>query len=88
MISNGGMGGTQNALAHGIPVIIAGATEDKMEVAARVEHSGAGINLRQQSPSATEIKKAVHRILHNPTFNLEKSVEREFIVQGIGFTVL
>ena len=48
MISNGGLGGTQNALAHGIPVIIAGATEDKMEVAARVENSGAGINLGKQ----------------------------------------
>jgi len=40
MITNGGFGGTQNALAHGIPVVVAGATEDKMEVAARVENSG------------------------------------------------
>ncbi|NOQ13227.1 MAG: hypothetical protein GQ583_01935 [Methyloprofundus sp.] len=68
MISNGGMGGTQNALAHGVPVIIAGATEDKMEVAARVENSGAGINLRQQSPSAANIKQAVETILHNPQY--------------------
>jgi len=68
MISNGGMGGTQNALAHGIPLIIAGATEDKMEVAARVEYSGAGINLRKQTPSASDIKKAVQRILNNSEF--------------------
>ena len=68
MISNGGMGGTQNALAHGIPVIIAGATEDKMEVAARVESAGAGINLRQQNPTAADIKNAVQRILQNPVF--------------------
>ncbi len=68
MISNGGLGSTQNALAHGIPVIIAGATEDKMEVAARVENSGVGIRLRKQSPSAEEIKTAVQCILHNPAF--------------------
>lgn len=73
MISNGGMGGTQNALAHGIPVIIAGATEDKMEVAARVENTGTGINLRQQNPSAIDIKNAVQRILQNPTFKQKAS---------------
>lgn len=68
MISNGGFGGTQNALAHGIPVIIAGATEDKMEVAARVENSGAGINLGKQKASAEAIRNAVTRILEEPSF--------------------
>ncbi len=68
MITNGGFGGTQNALAHGIPVIIAGATEDKMEVAARVENSGAGINLGKQQPTSEEIKKAVMKILSDPSY--------------------
>ena len=62
MITNGGFGGTQNALAHGIPIVIAGATEDKMEVAARLENTGAGINLRKQKPSPENIKKAVMKI--------------------------
>jgi len=68
MISNGGFGAAQNALAHGIPLIIAGATEDKMEVAARVEYSGAGINLRKQSPSSLEIKNAVNCLLTDSSF--------------------
>lgn len=68
MISNGGLGATQNALAHGVPVIISGVTEDKMEVAARVEYTGAGINLRKQRPSAAEIKNAVYEILKKPEF--------------------
>lgn len=68
MITNGGFGGTQNALAHGIPVIIAGATEDKMEVAARVAYSGAGINLRKQQPSPKDIKSAVKKILNDPLY--------------------
>jgi MGT family glycosyltransferase len=68
MITNGGFGGTQNALAHGIPVIIAGATEDKMEVAARIEYSGAGINLKKQQPTSGHIKKAVRMILDDSSY--------------------
>jgi len=68
MVSNGGYGGTQMALSHGVPVVIAGATEDKMEVAARVEWSGAGINLRTQQPSPVEIRDAVKEVLANPTY--------------------
>ena len=68
MITNGGFGGTQNAFAHGIPVIVSGATEDKMEVAGRVEYSGAGINLRGGKPSSKKIKNAVKKILSNPVY--------------------
>ena len=70
MITNGGFGGTQNALAHGIPIVISGTTEDKMEVAARVEHSGAGLNLRKQDPTPGDIWKAVRTILSDPSYKL------------------
>jgi len=79
MITNGGFGGTQNALAHGIPLVIAGASEDKMEVAARVEHSGAGINLRKQRPSPEDIGKAVMKILSEPSYRQKaKGLQMEF----------
>jgi len=68
MVTNGGFGGTQNALAYGIPVVIAGATEDKMEVAARVEYTGAGINIRKHKPLPSDIKKAVKTIISNPSY--------------------
>ena len=68
MVTNGGYGGTQLALAHGIPLVVAGGTEDKMEVAARVEWSGAGINLRKQRPSPHEVRDAVKEVLTNPTY--------------------
>ncbi len=67
LITNGGFGGTQNALAYGIPIIIAGATEDKMEVAARLEYSGAGINLRKQKPASKDILKAYRKIMSDPS---------------------
>lgn len=68
MITNGGYGATQMALAHGIPLVIAGATEDKMEVAARVEWSGCGINLRKKQPSPQNFLDAVKEVLENRTF--------------------
>jgi len=74
MISNGGFGAVQNALAHGVPLIIAGATEEKMEVAARVENAGAGINLRTQNPSVSEIKKAVNELLNNTRFKQKAKI--------------
>jgi len=68
MVTNGGYGGTQTALAHGIPLVVAGETEDKMEVAARVEWAGAGINLRKQRPSSAEVRNAVKEVLANPVY--------------------
>ena len=74
LVTNGGFGGIQNALAHGIPVVIAGATEDKMEVAVRVENTGAGINLRKQKPSPENIKNAVKKIMSDPSYK-QKAME-------------
>ncbi len=65
MVTNGGYGAVQRALATGVPLVVAGSTEDKPEVAARVEWSGAGINLKTGTPSAGELKSAVSRICAN-----------------------
>ena len=51
VVTNGGWGGVQQALAHGVPVVVAGASEEKPEVAARAAWSGAGIDLRTGRPS-------------------------------------
>jgi UDP:flavonoid glycosyltransferase YjiC (YdhE family) len=68
MVTNGGYGGTQFALAHGIPLVVAGESEDKMEVAARAEWAGAGINLRKQRPTPQEIREAVEEVLADPVY--------------------
>ncbi|WP_439659978.1 nucleotide disphospho-sugar-binding domain-containing protein [Lentzea sp. HUAS TT2] len=70
MVTNGGLGGVQLALAQGVPLVVAGATEDKPEVAARVERSGAGVNLRTSAPSAKAIKAAVREVLYGGSFRL------------------
>ena len=49
LVTNGGFGAVQLALAAGVPIVAAGQTEDKIEVSARVGYSGVGINLRTQT---------------------------------------
>jgi UDP:flavonoid glycosyltransferase YjiC (YdhE family) len=63
MITNGGYGGVQQALSHGIPLILAGRTADKPEIAARMDFIGAGIDLKTDRPSSAMISAAVSRIL-------------------------
>jgi MGT family glycosyltransferase len=65
MITNGGYGAVQRALSTGVPLVVAGCTEDKPEVAARVAWSGAGINLKTGRPTPTMIRGAVREILAN-----------------------
>jgi MGT family glycosyltransferase len=63
MVTNGGYGAVQRALATGVPLVVAGNTEDKPEVAARVAWSGAGIDLKTGTPTAKAIRYAVREVL-------------------------
>ncbi|HET9691494.1 MAG TPA: nucleotide disphospho-sugar-binding domain-containing protein [Acidimicrobiales bacterium] len=63
MVTNGGFGGVQQALAEGVPLVCAGDGEDKPEVARRVARSGAGLDLRRGSPSSARIGRAVRTVL-------------------------
>jgi UDP:flavonoid glycosyltransferase YjiC (YdhE family) len=68
MVTNGGFGGVQIALSNGVPLVVAGETEEKPEIAARVAWSGAGINLKTGRPSEGKIRKAVKKILRDPHY--------------------
>lgn len=65
MVTNGGYGAVQRAVAAGVPLVVAGSTEDKPEVAARVAWAGAGINLRTGTPSAHAVGAAVAEVLRD-----------------------
>ncbi|AYF96849.1 nucleotide disphospho-sugar-binding domain-containing protein [Protaetiibacter intestinalis] len=62
-VTNGGYGGLHYALESGVPMVVAGDTEDKPETAARVAWSGVGVNLRTGTPTASAIGSAVHEVL-------------------------
>lgn len=62
MITNGGYGGVQYALSHGVPLVVAGETSDKAEVAARVAYTGVGLDLKTSTPTPEAIRDAVTRV--------------------------
>jgi UDP:flavonoid glycosyltransferase YjiC (YdhE family) len=68
LITNGGYGTVQHALSEGVPIVVAGATEDKPEVAARIAWSGTGIRLRAQSPGVDDLAAAVRSVRTDPRF--------------------
>jgi UDP:flavonoid glycosyltransferase YjiC (YdhE family) len=56
------------AISHGIPIISAGLTEDKEEVSAHVQWSGAGIDLRTNQAMPDAIRHAVDEIFTQPGY--------------------
>jgi UDP:flavonoid glycosyltransferase YjiC (YdhE family) len=48
--------------------VTAGQTEDKADVNARVEWSGAGIDLKTNTPTAESLVKAVQAVLNEPRY--------------------
>jgi UDP:flavonoid glycosyltransferase YjiC (YdhE family) len=68
LVTNGGYGTVTQALAQGVPLVVAGRTEDKAEVAARVAWSGAGIDLRTDEPTPRQVSDAVAKVLFDPRY--------------------
>jgi MGT family glycosyltransferase len=68
LVTNGGYGGLQFALAHGVPLVAAGATEEKPELVARVSWCGAGVGIRAKRPGAQRLRQAVRAVLDDPAY--------------------
>jgi UDP:flavonoid glycosyltransferase YjiC (YdhE family) len=68
LVTNGGYGTVQHALSRGVPIVVAGATEDKPEVAARIAWSGAGIRIRAQNPAVEQLAESIRAVLEQPRY--------------------
>lgn len=78
LLTNGGYGSVQMALSNGVPVIAAGASEEKPEVANRVTWSGVGMGLKTKSPTEEQILALVRKVLHDPSYrNKAREIQRE-----------
>ncbi|WP_232425718.1 glycosyltransferase [Mycobacterium sp. JS623] len=88
MITNGGYGGVHEALSHGIPLIIAGGSADKPEVAARVRATGAGITLDAKRLSPSRISIAVDDILSNARYRAAARVLAADIAETNAFDTI
>ncbi|MFL6141126.1 MAG: glycosyltransferase [Labedaea sp.] len=68
MVTNGGYGAVQQALSHGVPLVLGSISDDKPETNARVDWCGAGIDLRTQRPSQEEVGAAVRKVLSDQAY--------------------
>jgi MGT family glycosyltransferase len=79
LVTNGGYGGVQHALRIGVPVVVAGESADKAEVAARAAYTGAGIDLRTARPTSKAVGAAVNRVLADDSYRLTtQRLRRDF----------
>lgn len=62
-VTHGGMGATQKALAHGVPVCVVPFGRDQLEVARRVEVSGSGTRLARKKLTPAHLRAAVDRAM-------------------------
>jgi UDP:flavonoid glycosyltransferase YjiC (YdhE family) len=67
-VTNGGWGGVLASLAAGVPLVVAGGTLDRPEIARRMAWSGAGIDLRTGTPSPRRVRAAVAQVLADPSY--------------------
>jgi UDP:flavonoid glycosyltransferase YjiC (YdhE family) len=67
-VTNAGCGGVLQALSMGVPMLLAGTTEEKPQVAARVAWNGCGINLQTSRPKLDQIRAAVRTILSDKQY--------------------
>jgi MGT family glycosyltransferase len=87
-VSNGGYGGVHYALEHGVPLVVAGTTEDKIEVTARVEWAAVGVNLRSNRPSADAVAAGVRAVLADRGFAGRSAAIGEQIAASSGLAGL
>jgi len=84
-LTNGGFNGVQQALTFGVPIIVAGTTEEKTVVGHRVAQSGVGLDLATNNPSKEQIHEAVFTLLRDTSF---RQKAREFQVSFAEYDAL
>ena len=68
LVTNGGYHGIQQALAQGVPLVVAGTGGDHLHNGTLVEMVGAGINLRIDRPTPEQVAEAVRTVLRDPAY--------------------
>ncbi|RMG19390.1 MAG: glycosyltransferase [Deltaproteobacteria bacterium] len=68
VVCHGGHNTVCEALAHGLPLVVAPVKDDQPVVAAQVEATGAGLRLKFGRLRPETLREAVARVLQEPTF--------------------
>lgn len=73
-VTNGGWGGVLEMLSMGVPLVVAGGTVDKPQIAARVAWAGAGVDMGTGRPKPAQVRDAVWKVRSDRRFK-ERAVE-------------
>ncbi|GAB3885506.1 hypothetical protein GCM10029964_048280 [Kibdelosporangium lantanae] len=83
VITHGGHNTVCEALAHGLPLVVAPIRDDQPVVARQVVDAGAGVRVKYARVRAPEIRVAVDEVLHNPDYAAgARRVQRSFEAAG------
>lgn len=77
LITNGGYGSVTSAIRHGVPMVMAGVGDGKLEAIARAIRSRCGISLQTDIPSEKEILNAVTEILSTPLWYQQVKIMKD-----------
>ncbi|TDZ30731.1 UDP-glucosyltransferase A1 [Colletotrichum spinosum] len=67
-ISNAGYGTFTHAVSNGVPVVLAGENEEKIEVTMRAIYADIGLSLETQTPTAEQVRKGVQKVLSDSQY--------------------
>ncbi|SOC58214.1 nucleotide disphospho-sugar-binding domain-containing protein [Ornithinimicrobium cerasi] len=67
-VTNGGWTGVLLALAHGVPVVQVGRTEEKADIGRRVEWAGAGLHVPAPGRDGRALRRALDAVLAEPAY--------------------
>jgi MGT family glycosyltransferase len=87
-VTNGGYGGIQYALRHGLPIVTTGGKEDKPEVGARVAWSGVGRRIRTERPKPSALRRDILAVLNQPRYQQASRRVAAEMAAAPGFTGL
>jgi UDP:flavonoid glycosyltransferase YjiC (YdhE family) len=99
-VTNGGYGGVMLGIKHGVPMVVAGVHEGKLEITARVGYFKLGIDLKTETPDPRQIWKAIERVSADATYKqhvrkLSSEFDRyhparlvtEYVYEATGYSV-
>jgi MGT family glycosyltransferase len=84
VVCHGGHNTTCEALAHGVPLVIAPIKDDQPIVAAQVVAAGAGLRVKFGRVQAPELRAAIARVRDEPSFRAAATRVRESFVAAGG----
>lgn len=83
VVCHAGHNTTCEALAHGLPLVVAPIRDDQPAVASQVTDAGAGIRVRFGRVSAAELREAILAVLSDPTYATGAArIQKSFAAAG------